>query len=68
VFANVALIASYAAQIVELAARARLPAIYPGREFVDAGGLVSYGGSVPEMYRRAAIPTVTARAWTASSS
>ena len=34
--------------------RARLPAIYPGREFVDAGGLMSYGGSVPEMYGRAA--------------
>jgi putative ABC transport system substrate-binding protein len=29
--------------------------MYPGREFVDAGGLMFYGGSVPEMYRRAAV-------------
>jgi putative ABC transport system substrate-binding protein len=29
--------------------------MYPGKEFVDAGGLMFYGGSIPEMYRRAAI-------------
>jgi len=29
--------------------------MYPGKEFVDAGGLMFYGGSVPEMYRRAAV-------------
>ncbi len=40
--------------IVELAARYRLPAIYAAREFVDAGGLMSYGPSYPDNYRRAA--------------
>jgi putative tryptophan/tyrosine transport system substrate-binding protein len=40
--------------IVDLAARHRLPAIYETKGFVDAGGLVAYGPSVPDMYRRAA--------------
>jgi putative ABC transport system substrate-binding protein len=40
--------------IVELAARHRLPAIYAQRQFVDAGGLLSYGLNTPEMYYRAA--------------
>jgi putative tryptophan/tyrosine transport system substrate-binding protein len=42
------------ALIVRLVTGARLPAMYPRREFVDAGGLMSYGPSVPEMFRRAA--------------
>jgi len=37
-----------------LAARGRLPALYSQREFVDAGGLASYGPSIAEMFRRAA--------------
>ena len=41
--------------IVELAAEYRLPAIYGSREFVDAGGLMSYGTSFPELYRRLAV-------------
>jgi putative tryptophan/tyrosine transport system substrate-binding protein len=41
-------------EIVELAARLRLPAIYSNREFVDAGGLASYGADRPQLYRRAA--------------
>jgi putative ABC transport system substrate-binding protein len=41
-------------RIVELAARNRLPAIYTSREFVDAGGLMSYGASQPDLFRRAA--------------
>ncbi len=41
-------------RIVELAARDRLPAMYDVREFVDAGGLMSYGPSIPEQFRRAA--------------
>jgi putative ABC transport system substrate-binding protein len=40
--------------IVELAARNRLPAIYVGREFIEAGGLMTYGVSFPHLYFRAA--------------
>jgi putative ABC transport system substrate-binding protein len=49
------LIASYPTRIVDFAAKNRLLSMYPGREFVDAGGLMFYGGSIPEMYRRAAV-------------
>jgi putative tryptophan/tyrosine transport system substrate-binding protein len=41
-------------RIADLAARNRLPTMYYQREFVDAGGLISYGPSVADMYRRAA--------------
>jgi putative ABC transport system substrate-binding protein len=41
-------------QVVELAARHRLPAMYLAREFVDAGGLMTYGASYSDLYRRAA--------------
>jgi putative ABC transport system substrate-binding protein len=40
--------------VVELAAKHRLPAIYPWREFVEAGGLLSYGTDLAEVYRRLA--------------
>jgi len=40
--------------IADLAIKHRLPAIYPYREYVDAGGLMSYGADMPDMYRRAA--------------
>jgi putative tryptophan/tyrosine transport system substrate-binding protein len=40
--------------IVDAAANARLPAIYPQRSFVDQGGLMSYGSGPEEAYRRAA--------------
>ncbi len=49
------LIAAYRTRIVEFAAKHRFPAMYPGKEYVDAGGLMFYGGSIPEMYRRAAV-------------
>jgi putative ABC transport system substrate-binding protein len=42
-------------QIVDLAAKSRLPAMFGWREFVDAGGLMAYGPSIPEMFRRAAV-------------
>jgi len=41
-------------RIVELAAKHRLPAVYGFREFVEAGGLMSYGVNVPSLCRRAA--------------
>jgi putative tryptophan/tyrosine transport system substrate-binding protein len=40
--------------IVELAARHRLPAMFLSREFVDAGGLMSYAPHYADLYRRAA--------------
>jgi putative ABC transport system substrate-binding protein len=40
--------------IVELAEKTRLPAIYPFKEFVQAGGLMSYGIDVPDVGRRVA--------------
>jgi ABC-type uncharacterized transport system substrate-binding protein len=40
--------------IVDLAAQQRLPAIYGRGDFVDAGGLASYGTSFSDLYRRAA--------------
>jgi putative tryptophan/tyrosine transport system substrate-binding protein len=42
-------------QIATLAATHALPAIYPVREFVEAGGLMSYGTSLTEVYRQLAI-------------
>ena len=41
-------------QIVDLAAKARLPAIFVRREFVESGGLMSYGPNDAEKFRRAA--------------
>ncbi len=41
-------------RIIELAARQRLPAMYGWREFVDVGGLMSYGPNVNAILRRAA--------------
>jgi putative ABC transport system substrate-binding protein len=40
--------------IIDLAAKHRLPTIYPSREFVDAGGLMAYGVSYPDLYLRSA--------------
>jgi putative ABC transport system substrate-binding protein len=42
-------------RVIALAAAHRLPAIYTFRDYVDAGGLVSYGVSLPDLFRRAAI-------------
>ncbi len=41
-------------RIVELAIKHRLPGIYPTGQFVEEGGLMSYGTSIADLYRRAA--------------
>jgi ABC-type uncharacterized transport system substrate-binding protein len=41
-------------RLVDLAAKHRLPAVYPWREAADAGGLMAYGPNLPDLYRRAA--------------
>src|SRR5712692_54723 len=42
-------------RIAELAAKSRLPAMYPFRFFVEAGGLISYSADSNEIWRRAAV-------------
>jgi len=42
-------------RIVEFAAKSRLPAMYPYREYVEAGGLMSYSASYLDLYRGAAL-------------
>jgi ABC-type uncharacterized transport system substrate-binding protein len=48
------LINSQRSQIAALAAKSRLPAIYMNPEYVEDGGLMSYGASIADLYRRAA--------------
>ena len=45
---------SYRKEIADLAIKRRLPAIYINPEYVESGGLVSYGASINDLYRRAA--------------
>ena len=42
-------------RVVELAAKRRLPAIYSDTEWIPVGGLMSYGPSYSDLYRRAAV-------------
>ncbi len=44
----------YQQTIVDFVARNRLPAVYPAREFVDAGGLIAYAVNYPDLYFRLA--------------
>jgi putative tryptophan/tyrosine transport system substrate-binding protein len=48
------LFASHRPRIAQLATKSRLPAIYPTSGYVDAGGLMSYGPNVTDLYRRTA--------------
>jgi putative tryptophan/tyrosine transport system substrate-binding protein len=41
--------------VADLATKNRLPAMYAWREYVDAGGLMSYGPNLPDLHRRAAV-------------
>jgi putative ABC transport system substrate-binding protein len=50
-----ALFVSQRWKLVKFAASHRLPASYEGREFVQVGGLMSYGGSVADAYRRGGV-------------
>jgi putative ABC transport system substrate-binding protein len=54
VFTDVGFI-THRRRLVELAAKSRLPAVYPDREFVSAGGLMFYGASLVDMYYHAAV-------------
>jgi putative ABC transport system substrate-binding protein len=45
---------THRAEVISLAARHRLPAVYPFRFFTEAGGLLSYGTDLVDNYRRAA--------------
>ena len=47
-------LASLRREIVDLAAKLRLPTIYGNRQFVEAGGLISYGTDMRQIFRRAA--------------
>jgi putative ABC transport system substrate-binding protein len=51
---NDPLVFTYRKAIVDAADRYRLPSIYGLREFVDDGGMISYGVSISDTYRRAA--------------
>jgi putative ABC transport system substrate-binding protein len=44
----------HASQIVDFAAKSRLPSIYQSRDYVTAGGLMSYGVNLPNLFRRVA--------------
>jgi len=46
--------AIFLTQILNLAAKSRLPVIYPDSRFTDAGGLMSYGANIRDLFRRAA--------------
>jgi putative ABC transport system substrate-binding protein len=49
-----ALVAANSTRIITLALGARLPTIFNTRDFVQAGGLMSYGPNYPDVFRRAA--------------
>jgi putative ABC transport system substrate-binding protein len=54
VLRNPAILMSQRKRIVELAIGDRLPTMYDDRAFVEAGGLMSYGTNIADLYRRAA--------------
>lgn len=49
------IVISFRREIVEFASRHRILSVYPNRDFVEIGGLMFYGTSLTDMYRRAAV-------------
>ena len=45
---------SQRSQLAELAVKNRIPAVYQASEYVEAGGLMTYGASISDLFRRAA--------------
>ena len=54
VIAEPALMDGLRGQVADLTTTSRLPAMYEWRMYVDAGGFMAYGPSLPDVYRRAA--------------
>ena len=52
--ADTPLFVTHRARLVDAVAGSRLPAIYPARVYIEAGGLMSYGPNLPDVWRRAA--------------
>jgi putative ABC transport system substrate-binding protein len=48
------LVNAHRAEIIETVTAAKIPTVFGFREFVDAGGLISYGANFPDLFRRAA--------------
>jgi len=46
---------AYRKELVDLAAKQRLPGMYENKEFVESGGLLSYGANLDDLYHRAAV-------------
>jgi ABC-type uncharacterized transport system substrate-binding protein len=55
--ASSAFLTSRRIQLVHLATRHAIPAAYPGRQYVDVGGLISYGANLLDAWRQAGIYT-----------
>jgi putative ABC transport system substrate-binding protein len=51
---NDAMFWNYRSTIIALSAAARVPAVYPERDYADDGGLIAYGANAPDSFRRAA--------------
>src|SRR5262245_9466108 len=54
-FLNNPLFLSQRTHLADLAAKSRLPAMYDARDFVEAGGLISYGRDAVDLFKRAAV-------------
>ena len=53
--ADTPLFFTHRARLIDAAARNRLPALYSSKVYVDAGGLMSYGADLPDLWRQVAV-------------